>query len=341
MMNTFLDEMTAFVLSLTEREAPVFSSPFHWVCLANGDADFHDNVIFFGFDAQRAEPVLVAKVPRLNENGWMLQAEYDHLVELWHCVGKQAENYVPKPYALTLLQTRPVLMISYVPGESLTRLSRKSFWGNRKHVSMLAREAALALRGLNSLTESALGPDQRPDYDFPKKADAFRDLFPLMPEEERALSILMKQSEETWQAARHKVLIQGDFWHGNMIRNRERGTLMLVDWQFARWSADVSLDVYFFPLAGALFAVGAGPVEQRAKRAFALLMDWRADVLSEYLAAYGKPAHYGLLPQRAGMLMCCVEKAVRPAMEFGYRHPDDILWRSLFAELIHWPIENS
>ena len=136
--------------------------------------------------------------------------------------------------------------------------------------------------------------------------------------------------------ATHKVLIQGDFWHGNMIRDEARGKLLFVDWQFARWSVDVSMDIYFFLLAGALSATENGSVEQRVMEAFQLLMSWRANVIPEYLSAYGKPERYVLLPQREGMLMCCVEKAVRSALEFGYSHADDRLWRSLFAELVRW-----
>jgi hypothetical protein len=41
------------------------------------------------------------------------------------------------------------------------------------------------------------------------------------------------------------------------------------------------------------------------------------------------------------MLLCCVEKAVRSALEFGYSHPDDLMWRSLFRELLQWPDESS
>jgi len=40
------------------------------------------------------------------------------------------------------------------------------------------------------------------------------------------------------------------------------------------------------------------------------------------------------------MMLCCVEKAVRSALEFGYGHPDDLMWRFLFTELQNWPIED-
>jgi hypothetical protein len=340
MMKPFLDELSTFALSLAEGERKLFLPPFHWVCLANGDADFHDNVIFFGFAGKQTDPVLVAKVPRLAQNGWMLKTEYDHLVELWRCMGPEAVKYVPKPYALTSLEERPVLMISYIPGESLTRLSRKSFWGDRDKVAALAKEAARALRDLNRLTKTPMAGNEPLRADFQTKADKFRELFKLAAEEERVLAELIKTVNEKTKTATHKVLIQGDFWHGNMIRDKKRGILMFVDWQFARWSADVSPDVYFFLLAGALSATGSGPVEGRAKSAHRLLMDWRADVIPAYLTAYGTPDGYVLLPQKYGMLLCCVEKAVRSALEFGYSHSDDLLWRSLFSELQNWPVED-
>jgi len=340
MMTSFIDDLSVFALSLGERGQKFFSSPLHWTILSNGDADFHDNVIFFGFDQTQDDPVLVAKVPRLIENGRMLKTEYDHLVELWNCIGEEAAHYIPKPYALATLQARPVLMISYVPGESLTRLSRGSFWGNGDQVSALARKAARALRHLNRLTESPIERGESLDSHFPQKVDKFRELFRITPEEDQLLSDLVKMMENGIATANHKVLIQGDFWHGNMIRDEKHGKLMFVDWQFARWSADVSIDVYFFLLAGALSATENGSAEQRAKDAFCLLSDWRADVIPEYLSIYGKPDHYLLLPQKYGMMMCCVEKAVRSAIEFGYSHSDDFVWRYLFAELLHWQDEN-
>lgn len=340
MFRPFVDDLATLALSLSEGDRKLFSSPMRWTLLSNGDADFHDNVIFFGFEDGRRDPVLVAKVPRLIENGWMLKTEYDRLTELWNCTGEEAACYVPRPYAMTTRQDRPVLLISYVPGESLTRLSRRSFWRDSGQVSALAREAAGSLRDLNRLTETPIGPAASPESHFPEKAERFRKLFQLTPQEDQALTDLEKRIENSLDTATHRVLVQGDFWHGNMIRHEKHGRLMLVDWQFARWSADVSLDVYFFLLAGALSATESGSGERRAREAFCLLNDWRLHVIPEYLATYGKPDRYVLLPQKYGLQLCCVEKAVRSGLEFGYSHPDDLLWRHLFAELLSWPDES-
>jgi len=336
-MKPFLDDLSDFVVSLSDGGSSLFSPPLHWVSLANGDADFHDNVIFFGFDGRQASPAVVAKVPRLVENGWMMKTEYDHLMDLWNCIGPEALNYVPKPYALTSLQERPVLLISYVTGESLTRLSPKSFWRDQQQVTDLAGEAARTLRDLHHLTERPLAPEENLRLDLQDKVEKFRELLPLLAEEDQAFAKLEKLVAATAEEASYKVLIQGDFWHGNMIRDDQRRRLMFVDWQFARWSTDVSLDVYFFLLAGALSATGVGPAEERAKRAFRLLRDWHSKVIPGYLAAYGMPERYGLLPPKQGMLLCCLEKATRSALEFGYSHSDDLMWRYLSRELLQWP----
>lgn len=339
-MKPFLDELSAFALSISEGEHTLFTPPFHWVCLANGDADFQDNVIFFGFDDKQIDPLVVAKVPRLVKNSWMLKGEYDHLVDLWDCIGPAAVQYVPKPYGFASIQDRSVLMISYVSGQSLTRLSRKSFWEDSRQVAGLAREAARTLRDLNRLTARPIQRAGDRNLDLQNKVDKFRELFRLNAEEERALAEMRSMVRESSKTVSQEVLIQGDFWHGNIIRDKKRETLRFVDWQFARWSIDVSMDVYFFLLAGALSAAGDGTVEGRAKQAFSLLSGWRTDVIPDYLAAYGKPDHYLLLPQKYGMLLCCVEKAVRSALEFGYSHSDDRMWRYLFAELLKWPAES-
>src|SRR5512136_3056343 len=106
MLRSFMDDLSNFVLSLSEREHKLFAPPFHWMLLGNGDADFHDNVIFFGFNGEQDDPILGAKVPRLIENGWMLKIEYDRLIDLWNCIGEDAAQYVPKAYGMVTLQER-------------------------------------------------------------------------------------------------------------------------------------------------------------------------------------------------------------------------------------------
>jgi len=209
-----------------------------------------------------------------------------------------------------------------------------------RQVLVLAKEAARSLRDLNRLTESPIEQAESKDTRFPEIADKFKHLFQISREEEHALTALVEIVDLRTASASHKILIQGDFWHGNMIRDKKRRNLIFVDWQFARWSVDVSMDVFFFLLAGALSATENEDAKQRARDAFGLLNEWRKDIIPEYLFAYGVPEHYVLLPQKYGMMMCCVEKSVRSTLEFGYSHPDDLVWRYLFAELMNWPNEN-
>lgn len=317
------------------------TSDLHWLILPNGDADFHDNIILFGFNPNASDPVLVAKVPRLVENSWMIQVEYERLVDLGNLLGQDAELFVPIPLALAKVQERSALLLPYVPGQSLTRLSKGSFWGNHRKVAGLAAEAARALRQLHDRTATPARPGAETDSDFYRAADKFREIFPLSEREDRALSSLAELVSDTVLRSSHHILIQGDFWHGNMIREQRRGGLRFVDWQFARRSADASMDVYFFLLAGAFSASEAGSSpERRAAEAGRVLGAWRTQIIPEYLAIYGRPTNYALLPLKPGLLMCCVEKAVRPALDFGYTHSDDRVWRQLFSELLDWPDGN-
>jgi hypothetical protein len=102
----------------------------------------------------------------------------------------------------------------------------------------------------------------------------------------------------------------------------------------------VSEDVYLFILASALTAARQESQTEPAGHAAEILLRWRSRVIPAYLEAYGQPSEYVLLPLKEGMLAACVEKAVRPALDFGYSHPDDIMWRRLFGELVKWPGKN-
>ena len=193
MLTSLVDDLSSFALLLSDGQKELFASPLHWTILSNGDADFHDNVIFFGFDSNQEEPVLVAKVPRLVENGWMLKVEYERLVELWNTIGVSAASYIPRPYALTLLQDRAVLLISYAPGESLTRLPARSFWRNTRKVLGLGRDAAHSLRNLNRLTERPREENEAQNARWLEKVEKFKDLFQLTPEEEQTLEQLINE----------------------------------------------------------------------------------------------------------------------------------------------------
>jgi hypothetical protein len=89
-------------------------------------------------------------------------------------------------------------------------------------------------------------------------------------------------------------------------------------------------------MAGAL-ATSHGSPEERAHSTVKVLMEWRQNILPAYLAAYGNVDRYSLLPARLGMLVCCVEKAVRSIRDFGYNQFDDLIWRNLLTELVNIP----
>jgi aminoglycoside phosphotransferase (APT) family kinase protein len=241
---------------------------------------------------------------------------------------------------MVTLQQQPVLVISYVQGENLLRISKKTLGENPQQMLALAVDAAQSLRDILNQTATPLTVGEQVSLDFPQKVEKFKRLYPLTENGNRILADIVKQLEADRARVSHKVLIHGDFWHGNLIREAQHGNLMLVDWQNSRWATDVSLDVYLFLLAGALASAPRDSVDERVRGTVSTLLSWRSEVIPAYLAAFGKPTEYALLPIKAGMLVCCVEKAVRASLDFGYQHDDDLIWMLIFAELLNWPEES-
>jgi hypothetical protein len=239
--------------------------------------------------------------------------------------------------AFTRFGNQSALILSYLHGESLTRAAKGILWKNVDYTKALAVKVARSLRFLNEGTACRLQADDPALSNFALKAKKFQELYSLSQREQHGLDDLVSSSSLKYAQATHKVLIQGDFWHGNMIQEYERRELKFVDWQFARWSVDVSLDVYLFIMAGAFTVARRQGGEDLAKAVAGRLSAWRSDMIPAYLDAYGQPEKFVLLPLRDGMLSCCVEKAIRSRVEFGYSHPDDLMWRNLFTELLEWP----
>ena len=327
-IRSLVGDLTPLLLSHSRR-------PIHgkvdWLLLSNGAADLNDNVIFFGFEDNDALPSYVAKVPRLPGNGWIVRTEYERLVELWNRMGVEAADYVPEPLALFQAGQQQVLVISYVRGEGLLYSAKKRLWHDPKRVLALSREAALSLRTLHDRVSFSLDNREKASSDFSRKAEAFIKIYSPSDEELRALSELTGCYMA--QTANFRTMIQGDFWHGNIIRDAAHGNLVFVDWQYARWSTDVSLDVYLFLLAGAVAVSQGSSDKERAQSAMNVLRQWRSEIIPAYLAVYGAAERFSLLPARYGMMLCCVEKAVRAVLDFGYNQSDDMIWRNLFTEL--------
>jgi len=306
-----------------------------WTILSNGGADIHDCIIIFGFEANKSQPTLVIKVPRIPEGGRALQIEYDRLVELWEHLGPEAVFRIPKPIAMVNLETQPALVISYIHGESLLRASKQMIWEKPEQVLALAVDAAESLRDMMDRTATQLTAGEHIATDIMQKIEKFKEMFHLTEREDQAILGLIRHIESLRETATHKVLIQGDFWHGNMIRSLTHGKLMFVDWQYSRWSTDVSLDVYLFLLASALSNTPQDSAKEKVHGAIQVLLQWRTKIIPAYLQAFGKPKSYTLMPAQYGMLLCCVEKAVRVSIDVGYDQLDDMIWKLLFSELVN------
>ncbi|MCC7119440.1 MAG: aminoglycoside phosphotransferase family protein [Anaerolineales bacterium] len=337
MTDAFTNALSNFVSTLKGFE----SASFQWMSLAPGIPEFDENVIFFGFEAHRADPSLVAKTPRLPQNQAALQVEHDRLVELWRLLGDEAEQRLQKVIALTMIQGQPVLITTFLQGKSLLRVFRKSFWPSGENLFALFAEAGQTLRKVVDCTITPLEAGEVIPSDFSNLAAKYKQMYAPTSREIQELDDLAEEMSRLALPGMHKILIQGDFWHGNMLRNSQHGQLMLLDWQYARWSKDVSLDLYMFPLAGALAAVPKrfvnGPAEARAQAAIHILYAWNKRMIPEYLNAFGQPKLYAKLPLRSGLLACCVENAVRASLNRDSDKPQDLIWKFMFSSLLDWP----
>lgn len=333
---TFVDGLTDYLLSIRAKEHPSIPAVLRWALLSNGLAASDGSVIFFGFEDAASVPTLVVKAPRLPENAWSLQIEYDRLVELWSLLGDAAIYRLPQPVAMANINGTPALITTYLRGENFLRVTRDALWGDPEQILALAIDVAESWRGIMDRTATMLEAGEQVPTDFRRKTEKFRQMYRLDDREKQIVEELLNDVETAAKSARRKILLQGDFWHGNMIRNEEHGKLMFIDWQYSRWSTDVSLDVYLFLLAGSLSSVRAKNPEEKAGKAVQALKQWNEKIIPAYLSAFGKPDGYGLLPLRTGMLMCCVEKAVRESIDFGVDQVSDIIWRHMFAKLSDW-----
>ena len=333
---SFVDDLTSHVSSVLLGNQEFASDAYYWVMLSNGSADAHECIVFFGFKNSEALPTLVAKIPRLPEDEWVIRVEYERLEEVYGLVGlPDAVRHLPQPISYTSLQGQPVMITTYVRGENLLRATGKMIWKKPEQIRMLAIDVARSLRHILDRTARQLIDNDRPVSDFQKKADKFKQMHSLTDKELGFVDNLINEVANNNLKASHKILLQGDFWHGNMIRGEKYGKLVFIDWQYAHWSTDASLDVYLFLLAASL---ATAPREwtraERARGAVETLIAWQSNIIPSYLAAFGETDRYALLPPRSGMLKCCIEKAVRASMDLGVDQENDLIWRFLFAELI-------
>jgi hypothetical protein len=337
-MSSILSQLTEYVLQnpwIIENSGD--NIQIKWLITTSGENSFHDNVLVFGFVNNNPNPTLVGKACRLPENGWMLRAEYKNLKIMWNKLGKCAAAYLPKPLVFMAFGKQPILLTNFIRGESFQQTANTAFWNNAKHVKSLMIQAAKSLREIHEMTSTVLEPGEVVLSDFPAKASTFMNMFVFEKRETLVIQELVEIVTNLTHSEKCKVMIQGDFWHGNLIKNVEENRLYFIDWQFARWEKNTSFDLFLFPLAAAVAAVPQGSATNRALDAAKVLHLWQYDILPTYFSSYGKPLSYTILPERQGMLLSCIEKTARSVTDFGRRHQDDYLWRNLFRELLDWP----
>lgn len=302
-----------------------------WLLLTNGGTALHDNVIFLGTPPRARQPLLVAKVCRKPDYGHTIEAEFGQLTAVWQQLGQQAIGRIPRPLHLGRLGADPVLLTDFFAGPLLTDRLRLTA-DDPTALARLLQQAAVWLRLLHEQTVQPLRADLSIPYDC--YLAQFASLFRLTTREKAGLEKVQTAVAAHTHQATSQLLQHGDFWPGNIVLRAADEQLALIDWQFSTWTSDASFDLYFLLLASAAALARRGTAAERGQQVGRRLADWLPMVLPAYLAAYGQPMQYALLPPDIGLLLACAVAVARPVATFGVLQDDAPLWRAAFAALV-------
>lgn len=314
---------------------PVAGIPdLQWaVFVQSWDQSLDKNILLLCFDKKDSEPCLVAKVCRLPVNNWALEREFDNLSLMWKYLGSLAPLHLQKCMPLQGRDKQQAFITNYISGNSLLSLEKYMLTHQRRNTfHKISCDASKVLSLCHHSTCVPLEGNEKPDSAYFKKIELFRSLYPLQKTEEVVLETLNTIIEQQIDVATRKVFLHADFWHGNILLN-PAGDLVVIDWQVSRWATDVSLDVYLFMLAALLKGTSYFPEKSRLDKIASTLKQWRVELIPNYLKTYSLPDGCTLLPESYGMILCCIEMAIRPIAVWG-RQEGDAVWYLLFRQLI-------
>jgi aminoglycoside phosphotransferase len=240
----------------------------------------------------KAEPVLVAKVPRLASDGAALAHEAEILRALQE--DGEDEGAIPQLVAFEAVSGFPLLIETALTGTLLDRAAvrRDPLRSIELGLYWLLRMAKP--RGLLddvAWAELIAGP-----------LAAFAASFPLTAEEETLLAGTQTWAERLRGSGLPLVLEHGDLSHPNLIVGRN-GRLGVVDWELARLQGLPGHDLFFFLTYVAFARQGADGTEAQVnafRAAFFGPEAWAA----EYLARYAGQVGLDVEQMRALFVLC-------------------------------------
>lgn len=250
------------------------------------------HVIALILPAGKAEPVLVAKLPRLAGDGAALAHEAEILRAL-HDDGDQ-DGSLPRVVAFEQVSGFPLLIETALIGPPLDRAAvrRDPLRSIELGLHWLLRMAKP--RGL--LDEAAwAGLIAEP-------LAAFAASFPLTAGEEALLAGTQTWAERLRGSDLPLVLEHGDLSHPNLIMERS-GRLGVVDWELARLDGLPGHDLFFFLTYIAFARQGADGLEAQVnafRAAFFGPEAWAAEYLARYADQLGLTAEQ----MRALFVLC-------------------------------------
>ncbi len=249
------------------------------------------HVIAMILPAGKAEPVLVAKAPRLAHDG----AALTHEAEILRALQDGEGRGIPQVVAFAEVSGFPLLIETALNGPLMDRAAVRR---NPTHCS------ELGLRWLLSAATPSRGELDEVAWArlIAEPAAAFATSFPLTAQDEAALNQTLEWAAHLRGSRLPLVLEHGDLSHPNLILCRGGG-LGVVDWELARLDGLPGHDLFFF-LTYVAFA------RQRADEVSAQVAAFRAAFFgtevwaAPYLARYASQLSLSAEQMRALFVLC-------------------------------------
>ncbi len=236
------------------------------------------HLIFFVLGKRRAEPVMIAKVPRLPDDTQRLQSEFQNLTALNNM---QTSEGVPRVLAFEEFQGSLMLVETAVSGQIMRpALVRKK----RELCVRVGTEWLVDFQRSSLTSRAASGKVAVPGLEH------INLLAGLSSSEQKAVKKTLGLAQHVRDSEVPAVFEHGDFSSPNLLLSAE-GKLGVVDWELANRRGLPGVDLFFFLSYIAFAMAGAtqenGKYMQAFQKAFFLPDSWATPYIRDYWQGLG------------------------------------------------------
>lgn len=292
--------------------------------------------ILFLFEGASPRPCALAKVTQVAGGQVQLQREHEALTGLQVRLGQAMRSTVPAPLAFISAKALTVMLETVLPGRSMYRDLRNSWWPRR----LVARHLHLAQDWLIRFQQSTVIGDGPADESIIREhitapLEAFRQLTPLSMHEQQMIDQALETARRLRGERLPVVAQQGDFWARNLVV--QNGRVGVVDWARFHPRQAPFADLFMFATSYGLsypwrWGCWADPVA--AFRATYLSRSWLARSVHDWVHTYCRRMRVSsawldvFFPVFLAQQVC----QAQPSALDDDRNSGQQLWRQLIGE---------